>query len=85
MVIDILSIPPESAEPERTFSGTRRTASWDRLRITVESIEKVECIGNWLGEGHIIPSSQGGMGLICQLDVEDDDMSIDSSLQDVNE
>ena len=31
MVIAILSIPPESAEPERAFSGARRTCSWDRL------------------------------------------------------
>ncbi|RYC77931.1 hypothetical protein BFJ63_vAg19195, partial [Fusarium oxysporum f. sp. narcissi] len=30
--ICILSIPAESSEPERTFSGARRTCSWDRLR-----------------------------------------------------
>jgi hypothetical protein len=63
MAIDILSIPAESAEPERTFSGARRTASWDRLRLLIESIEKIECIGNWLREGHIRPSAEGGMGL----------------------
>lgn len=30
MAVDILSISPQSAEPERTFSAARRTASWDR-------------------------------------------------------
>ncbi|KAG6989569.1 putative 30S ribosomal protein S17-like protein [Fusarium oxysporum f. sp. conglutinans] len=65
MAIDILSVPAESAEPERTFSGARRTARWDRLRLLIESIEKIECIGNWLREGHIRPSAEGGIGLLC--------------------
>jgi hAT family protein len=53
MAIDIFSIQPSSAEPERTFSGARRTQSWDRLRLTVENLERLECIGNWLRNGHI--------------------------------
>ncbi|KAG7418782.1 Zinc finger BED domain-containing protein DAYSLEEPER [Fusarium oxysporum f. sp. rapae] len=65
MAIDILSVPAESAEPERTFSGARRTARWDGLRLLIESIEKIECIGNWLREGHIRPSAEGGIGLPC--------------------
>lgn len=48
MAIDILSIPPQSAEPERSFSGSRRTMSWDRLRLTPDSLQMVECTGNWL-------------------------------------
>lgn len=46
MAIDILSVPAESAEPERTSSGARRTARWHRLRLLIERIEKIECIGN---------------------------------------
>ena len=53
MAIDILLIPLSSAEPERTFSGARRTQSWDRLRMTAENLERLECIGNWLRNGHI--------------------------------
>ena len=49
MAIDILSIPAESAEPERVFSEARRTASWDRLRRSCHNIEKVECICNGYG------------------------------------
>ena len=53
MAIDIFTIPPASAEPERTFSGARRTQSWDRLRMTAATLERLECIGNWLRNGHI--------------------------------
>ncbi|KAG7403452.1 Zinc finger BED domain-containing protein DAYSLEEPER [Fusarium oxysporum f. sp. rapae] len=82
MAIDILSIPSESAEPERAFSGARRTASWDRLRITCKNLEKVECIGNWLREGLIVPSGEGGLGLVCNPLVGDDGAPMDVGLQD---
>ncbi|OWT42365.1 hypothetical protein VFPPC_18496 [Pochonia chlamydosporia 170] len=74
MAIDILSIPAESAEPERSFSGARRTARWDRLRLLIDSIEKIECIGNWLREGHIKPSAEGGIGLPCDPEVIEGDI-----------
>lgn len=85
MAIDILSIPAESAEAERAFSGARRTASWDRLRITPQNLEKVECIGNWLREEHIKPSNKGGMGLICEPESPESNMSIDQELFDESE
>jgi hypothetical protein len=53
MAIAILSIPPESAESERVFSGARRTCSWDRLRLKPTKIEVIESIGSWLREGLI--------------------------------
>jgi hypothetical protein len=53
MAIDIFSIPQSSAEPERTFSGACRTQSWDRLRLSAENLKRVECVGNWLLNGHI--------------------------------
>lgn len=62
MAITILSIPAESSEPERVFSGARRTCSWSRLRLTPRNIEVVECIGNWLKEGHIRPVRASGLG-----------------------
>ncbi|KAL6405526.1 hypothetical protein AUP68_11284 [Ilyonectria robusta] len=64
MAIDILSVPPGSADSESAFSGGRRTLSWDRERMSCVNLEKVECIGNWLREGLIIPSSRGGRGLV---------------------
>ncbi|KAI8396319.1 hypothetical protein FOFC_20866 [Fusarium oxysporum] len=56
MAIDILSIAPESADPECAFSGGRRTLSWDRERMTCENVEKVE----W----HIQKAVHSGMGVI---------------------
>ena len=82
MAIDILSIPSESAEPERAFSGARRTASWDRLRMSCQSLEKVECIGSWLREGLIVPSSEGGLGLVCSPESVDADLALDPALED---
>ena len=44
IAIDILSIPPMSNEPERVFSGARRTVSWDKGQIEPETIEIRECL-----------------------------------------
>lgn len=82
MAIDIFSIPAESAEPERAFSGARRTASWDRLSMTCQNLEKVECIGSWLRERLIVPSNEGGLGLVCSPEVVDVDIPIDPALED---
>jgi hypothetical protein len=82
MAIDILSIPPESADPERAFSGARRTASWDRLSMTCQNLERVECIGSWLREGLIVPASEGGRGLVYEPAAGDEDITIDPTLQD---
>jgi hypothetical protein len=51
MAIDILSIPAMSDEPERVFSGARRTISWERARLGAETIEKLECLKHWLQSG----------------------------------
>jgi hypothetical protein len=82
MAIDIFSIPAESAEPERAFSGARRTASWDRLSLTCQNLEKLECIGSWLREGLIVPSNEGGLGLICSPELVDVDMPADPALDE---
>ncbi|XP_044717324.1 Ribonuclease H-like protein [Hirsutella rhossiliensis] len=51
MAIDILSIPAMSADPERTFSGARRTISWDRMLLGASTIEKGECLKSWIRSG----------------------------------
>ena len=48
MAIKVLSVPVMSDDPERVFSCIRRTISWDRTRLLVETIEKLECLGNWV-------------------------------------
>ena len=47
MAIDILSIPAMSDEPERVFSGARRTVSWDRGQMKAKTLEQVECLKHW--------------------------------------
>jgi hypothetical protein len=51
MAIDILSIPLMSDEPERVFSGARRTVTWDRGQIESEIIEMRECLKYWKRSG----------------------------------
>lgn len=82
MAIDILSISPQSAEPERTFSGARRTASWDRLSMTCERMQEVECLGNWMRNGHVIGSRHGGLGLVCDPDMAND--AVDVEISDID-
>ncbi|KNB06424.1 hypothetical protein FOXG_19669 [Fusarium oxysporum f. sp. lycopersici 4287] len=71
-----------SADPESTFFGGRRTLSWDRDRMTGENLEKVECTGNWLSEGHIQKAVHGGKGVITDTGFdsvgdEDSDVKLD--------
>jgi len=51
MAIDILSIPAMSAEPERVFSGARRTISWDRCQLGSQTVERGECLKSWIKSG----------------------------------
>ena len=47
MAIDILSIPAMSDEPERVFSGARRTITWDKAQMEPDTIEMRECLKHW--------------------------------------
>jgi len=44
---EVLSIPAMSDEPERVFSGGRRTISWERMQLGVSNIERIECMKSW--------------------------------------
>jgi len=46
--IDVLSIPAMSDEPERIFSGGRRTVSWERMSLGPDTIQHTECLKSWL-------------------------------------
>lgn len=49
--IDVFSIPPMSTEPERLFSGRRRTVSWARCRLSALTVEMLECVKHWIKAG----------------------------------
>ena len=40
-----------SDDPERVFSGARRTISWERARLRAAMIEKLKCLKNWIKVG----------------------------------
>ena len=40
-----------SDEPERVFSGGRRTVSWERAQMGAENLERVECSKHWKRSG----------------------------------
>ncbi|CEJ82400.1 hypothetical protein VHEMI02466 [[Torrubiella] hemipterigena] len=82
MAITILSIPAESSEPERAFSGSRRTCSWDRLSLSCLNIQRIECIGSWIREGHIRLSKLNGMGLPMEDAAEDEDDELQGEILD---
>jgi hypothetical protein len=44
LAISVLSFPAMSAEPERVFSGGRRTISWERSQLGPDTIELLECL-----------------------------------------
>jgi hypothetical protein len=44
MAIDIVSIPPMSAEPECLFSRAKQTISDDRYSLSAKTIESIECL-----------------------------------------
>jgi len=48
---DVLAMPAMSDEPERIFSGARRTISWERAQLGWENIEKGECLKHWKRHG----------------------------------
>jgi hypothetical protein len=50
--------------------------------MACQNLEKVECIGNWLRAGLIIPWSEGGMGLPRDATPEEEDLALDPALAD---
>ncbi|KJZ70988.1 hypothetical protein HIM_09643 [Hirsutella minnesotensis 3608] len=51
MVLDILSKPPMSVEPERVFSGARKQISWERMQLRAANVERKECLKGWVRSG----------------------------------
>ena len=48
---DTLSVPAMSAEVERCFSQARRLITFDRNRLSSESLEVLLCYKHWLDTG----------------------------------
>jgi len=62
-----------SDNPERVFSGARRTISWDRARLGPANIKKTKLLGNW-----------NKNDLIQQLYIMADDEIVDVGSSDIS-
>ncbi|KZL65186.1 hat family dimerization domain protein [Colletotrichum incanum] len=80
MAINILSIASSSAEPEQQFSGARRTQSWDRLRLSPENLQRLECMGNWFARKLI--SSEESLAVIVEAVDMNDEMDLNFDEED---
>ena len=74
MALDILSIPPMSDKPERTFLCGRRTISWSRAKLKAGSINMVELLSNWVSQGFISPDQgmEELLAALCNADINSD-------------
>ncbi|KAI8401800.1 hypothetical protein FOFC_18669 [Fusarium oxysporum] len=80
MTINILSIAPSWAEPEQQFSGARRTQSWERLRLSPQNLQRLECMGNWFARNLV--SSEELLVMMVEAVEMDDEMNIDFDEED---
>jgi hypothetical protein len=74
----VLSAPAMSDEPERVFSGARRTITWTRMQLEVENIEKTQCLKSWLKSGIIDQLS----GEVIEADEGSDDDNVEDEAVD---
>lgn len=51
MALDIFAIPSMSSEPERVFSGSKRTLGGDRGGMGPATLEATQCMKSWLRAG----------------------------------
>ena len=54
MIIDVLSISAMSTESEWVFSEACCTISWERMQLEKKTIEKTECLKNWMHSDFIM-------------------------------
>ena len=53
MLLEILSIPAMSAEPERIFSGAKITLTDRRCSMGDEALAKLECTKSWIRDNFL--------------------------------
>ena len=80
MAIDVLSVPAMSDDPERVFSCTRRTISWDRARLSADTVEKLQCLSNWVKNDLIRKVYVAVDDEVMEVASDDDDISGPSGL-----
>ncbi|KAH7462793.1 hypothetical protein FOMA001_g18317 [Fusarium oxysporum f. sp. matthiolae] len=51
--LDILAIPAMATDCERSFSLAKLTLTSQRLSMTTETLEKLQCLKNWVRHGAV--------------------------------
>jgi len=49
LALDIWAIPAMASECERTFSAAKLTITSQRNSLTIETLEKFQCLKQWMG------------------------------------
>jgi hypothetical protein len=53
LALDILAIPAMATDCERSFSLAKLTLTTQRLSMTTETLEKLQCLKNWVRHGAV--------------------------------
>jgi hypothetical protein len=53
LALDILAIPAMATDCERSFSLAKLTVTSQRLSMTTETLEKLQCLKNWVRHGAV--------------------------------
>jgi hypothetical protein len=69
-----------SDDPERVFSCARRTILWDRARLSADTVEKLQCLNNWVKNDLIRKVYVAVDVEVMEVASDDDDINGPSSL-----
>ncbi|ENH69324.1 Putative AC transposase [Fusarium oxysporum f. sp. cubense race 1] len=53
LALDMLAIPAMATDCERSFSLAKLTLTTQRLSMTTETLEKLQCLKNWVRHGAV--------------------------------
>uniref|UniRef100_A0A0D2XSY6 HAT C-terminal dimerisation domain-containing protein n=1 Tax=Fusarium oxysporum (strain Fo5176) TaxID=660025 RepID=A0A0D2XSY6_FUSOF len=71
LALDILAIPAMATDCERSFSLARLTLTTQKLSMTTETLEKLQCLKNWVRHGAVKLGATIGGGEEVQWEIGD--------------
>uniref|UniRef100_A0A0D2YEW7 HAT C-terminal dimerisation domain-containing protein n=1 Tax=Fusarium oxysporum (strain Fo5176) TaxID=660025 RepID=A0A0D2YEW7_FUSOF len=71
LALDILAIPAMATDCERSFSLAKLTLTTQRLSMTTETLEKLQCLKNWVRHGAVKLGATIGGGEEVQWEIGD--------------
>ncbi|ENH63582.1 Putative AC transposase, partial [Fusarium oxysporum f. sp. cubense race 1] len=71
LALDMLAIPAMATDCERSFSLAKLTLTTQRLSMTTETLEKLQCLKNWVRHGAVKLGATIGGGDEVQWEIGD--------------